>query len=132
MSSGQMSACMHAHMPLPWWLGSAVIGAASRYRAKLKQREKSSQQQMAKLASRMQELELEHNALAARQRAMTDLIDHQEFHINVLVNVQVCPRMTSWQLSVRCRLRMHVLVHLQLIQSLTATRHRAPDHEMQQ
>ena len=65
---------------------------AGRSRAKRKEREQTSQQELEDLVPRMEALQLDVTLLAARQRAMADLVNHQESHINVLVNIQVCRR----------------------------------------
>lgn len=60
-----------------------------RYRNRMKQQSRGMQQQLVELQQHLEKMALDNGHLAARQRAMQDLIDKQEFHIHSLMNLQV-------------------------------------------
>ena len=64
-------------------------GDGRRYRVKLRDRDRSVQEQLQTLTRQLEHLQVDNKELALRQRRMTDLIDHQEFHISILINKQV-------------------------------------------
>ncbi|KAK9793226.1 hypothetical protein WJX73_006035 [Symbiochloris irregularis] len=61
--------------------------AQQRYRIRMKEQDKGTQQQVAELQERLQKLEVDNRQMAARQRAMSSLIQKQEFHLHSLMNL---------------------------------------------
>ena len=75
-----------------------------RYRERVKERDRDSKQQLRDLVGQLEELRVDNRQLAARQRVMDDLVQHQEFHLHVLTNLKACPALHT----IACGRRLHM------------------------
>ena len=103
-----------------------------RYRIRLKQRDKEAQKQLQDLAAQLQNLQLDNRQLAARQRLMTDMVESQEFHINVLTNFQASVTSRApfmLQLSQDQKVEQAIMIHVRLETLRQDCEARVPVHD---